>query len=72
MTTADLLACLLERLAEVRGRSPELRFGQLIATIGLLAEDETGHSLWEVEDAEFAAALERFAADLARRGSDPG
>ena len=32
----------------------------------VLAEDETGHSLWEVEDTEFAAALERFAADLAR------
>ena len=71
MTTPDLLACLLERLAEVRVRCPELRFGQLIATIGMLAEDETGHALWDVEDDEFAAALERFAADLARRGSDP-
>jgi hypothetical protein len=37
--------------------------------VGLLAEDETGHSLWEVDDAEFASALERFAADLARRNS---
>ena len=36
--------------------------------VGDLAADETGHSLWEVEDADFAAALERFAADLARRG----
>ncbi|HEV3262513.1 MAG TPA: hypothetical protein VG013_37015 [Gemmataceae bacterium] len=71
MTTADVMACMLERLAEVRGRCPQLRFGQLLATIGLLAEDETGHSLWEVEDAEFAAALERLAADLPRRGSDP-
>jgi hypothetical protein len=59
---------LLERLAQVRERRPELRFGQILAAVGLLAEDETGHSLWEVEDAEFAAALERFAADLARRG----
>ena len=71
MTTADLLTCLLERLGEVRGRCPEMRFGQFIATIGLLAADETVHSLWEVEDAEFAAALERFGADLGRRGSDP-
>jgi hypothetical protein len=44
-----------------------MRFGQVIATIGLLAEDEMGHSLWEVEDAEFAAAIERFTQDLARR-----
>jgi hypothetical protein len=71
MKTADLLGCLLERLAEVRGRCPELRFGQLIATIGELAADNTGHSLWDVEDADFAAALDRFAADLARRESHP-
>jgi hypothetical protein len=68
MKTTDLPAGLLERLAWVRELCPEMRFGQLLATVGLLAEDETGHSLWEAEDAEFAAALERFATDLARRG----
>jgi hypothetical protein len=72
MKTTDSIAELLERLAEVRGRCPEMRFGQFLATVGMLAEDETGHSLWDVEDAEFAAALERFAADLARRTSDAG
>jgi hypothetical protein len=70
MSTADLLDRILEQLGDVRARCPELRFGQLIATIGMLAEDETGHSLWDVEDADFAAALERFAADMARRGLD--
>ncbi len=58
MRTTDLSAGLLERLAQVRERRSELRFEQFLATVGLLAEDETGHSLWEVEDAEFAAALE--------------
>ncbi len=70
MTTADLLDRILGQLEQVRARCPELRFGQLIATIGMLAEDETGHSLWDVEDADFAAALERFAGDMALRGSD--
>ena len=69
MTRADLLDQILGRLDESRARCPELRFGQLIATIGTLAEDEVGHSLWDVEDADFAAALERFAADMARRHS---
>ena len=55
---------LLEVLTRVRQRCPEMRFGQLLATIGMLAEDETGHSLWEVEDIEFAAALERFGLDM--------
>jgi hypothetical protein len=67
MNGTDVTAKLLEGLAEVRARCPEMRFGQMLATIGLLAEDETGHSLWDVEDTEFAAALARFAADLARR-----
>jgi hypothetical protein len=70
MTTADLLDRILGQLEQVRVRCPELRFGQLIATIGMLAEDETGHSLWDVEDADFAAALARFAGDMARRESD--
>jgi hypothetical protein len=69
MKTTDATAELLDRLAEARARCPELRFGQFLATIGMLAEDETGHSLWDVEDAEFAAALNRFADDLARRGT---
>jgi hypothetical protein len=46
-----------------------MRLGQFLATVGLLAEDETGLSLWEIEDAEFSAALERFASDLDRRDS---
>lgn len=75
MTMANLLDTILGRLGHVRARRPELRFGQLIAIIGTLAEDETGQSLWDVEDADFAAALNRFAADLARsesRVAEPG
>ena len=71
MTASDELATLLDRLAELRGRCPEMRFGQLLATVGLLAEDETGRSLWDVEDADSGAAVERFAGDLARRGTEP-
>jgi hypothetical protein len=70
MTTAEWTDRILFRLDQVRLLCPELRFGQLIAAIGTLAEDETGHSLWDVEDTEFAAALERFSQDMARRGTD--
>ena len=66
MTTTNLLDAILGQLEYVRARRHELRFGQLIAIIGTLAEDETGRSLWDVEDADFAVALERFATDLAR------
>lgn len=71
MTTTVSSAELLERLAMVRRLCPEMRFGQLVATIGLLAEDETGRNLWDLEDVEFAAAVERLAADLSRREHKP-
>src|SRR6187401_3362136 len=65
----DLTNRIVQKLAQVRPQASELRFGQLIAIIGELAADETGLSLWDVEDADFAAALDRFASDLAKRQS---
>lgn len=70
MTAGGVPERIFEQLAHLRALCPELRLGQLIATIGMLAEDETGHSLWDVEDTDFAAALERFAGDMARRASN--
>ncbi len=70
MTTASSIE-LLNRLIAIRRLRPELRFGQLVAIIGQLAEDETGRNLWDVEDGEFAAAVERFATDLSRREETP-
>ncbi len=71
MTKTQSLQELLGRLAVVHRLCPEMRFGQLIATIGLLAEDETGRNLWDIEDGEFAAAVERLATDLSRREQAP-
>jgi hypothetical protein len=69
MIAPVLLNRILEQLAVVRTQCPELRFAQLLAIVGELAADETGHSLWDVEDADFAAALERFAMDISHRDS---
>jgi hypothetical protein len=63
----DLSNDLLARLSDLRDRCPEMRFGQLLATLGLLAEDTTGRSLWDIEDEELVDVLERFRQDLARR-----
>jgi hypothetical protein len=67
MIAAEIQHSLLQRVDEVRRLCPEMRIGQLMATLGLLGEDATGRSLWDLEDEELAAALERFAEDLARR-----
>lgn len=69
MSATDRLNRILEKLGDVRSRRPELRFGQLVAIVGELAHDETGRSLWDLEDDDFAAALERFANDMARSES---
>ena len=70
MILDDVQTSLLHRLDEVRRLCPEMRLGQLMATLGLLGEDATGRSLWDLEDEELAAALDRFATDLSRRKRD--
>jgi len=58
---------MLQTLGKVWELCPEMRLGQLMATLGLLAEDTTDHSLWDVEDRDLLAAMERFQDDLSRR-----
>ena len=70
-TVIGISGGLAARLNEVHRLCPEMRFGQMLATIGLLAEDATGHNLWDVDDDEFAVAVDRFVADLSRRQQPP-
>ena len=67
MIVHDIEAGVLHRLGEIRHLCPEMRLGQLISILGMLGEDTTGRTLYDLEDEELAAALERFAADLHRR-----
>ena len=67
MTAVDLQDHLLHRLDEVRRLCPEMRIGQFLATVGMLGEDNTGRPLWDIDDEQLAATLERFSADLSRR-----
>ena len=63
----DLSRELLTRLSELRTQCPDMRFGQMIATLEILAEDTVGRSWWEIEDEEFLTVLDRFRRDLTRR-----
>jgi hypothetical protein len=67
MIAVDPQLNILHRLDEVRRLCPEMRLGQFLATVGMLGEDTTGRSLWDIEDGDLLAALERFATDLSRR-----
>jgi hypothetical protein len=65
-TQADLIG----RLAEIRDLSPDVRFGQLLANLGFLVEDQTDQTLWNVEDGELLLVMEKHRDDLIRRHSN--
>jgi len=67
MSAVDVQSRLINRLDEVRRLCPEMRLGQFLATVGMLGEDATGRSLWDIEDDDLSAALDRFATDLSHR-----
>jgi hypothetical protein len=63
----ELSQTLVARLSELQALCPDMLFGQMMATLGLLAEDDPGRSLWDVEDDQLLAVIARFRQDLLRR-----
>ena len=59
----------LDVLAELCDLSPDVRIGQLIAHLGFLGEDQTGRSLWNIDDEQLLAVLYAHRAELASRQS---
>lgn len=58
---------LLDALAQLGELSPDIRFGQLLANLGLLTEDRTEHTLWDVDDEELLSVMEGHRRELASR-----
>jgi len=58
---------LIKVIATVRQMCPDMRFGQILATLGMLGEDMTDRNFWDIEDTELLEVVERFRQDLARR-----
>ncbi len=61
---------LIEKLADIRQLSPDVRFGQLLANLGFLVEDQTDQTLREVEDDRLLEVMEKHRIDLIRRLDD--
>jgi hypothetical protein len=55
-------------LAEVLALSPDVRLGQLLAHLGFLGEDQTGRTLWDIDDEQLLAVLYHHRAELVARG----
>ena len=64
---------LIEKLADLHSLSPDIRFGQLLANLGFLVEDQTDHPVREVADDRLLEVMEKHLSDLARRqtGASP-
>ena len=63
---------LLYRLSELMQLCPEMRFGQLIANMAVVARGADVSGMWEMEDDELLAAVEWQIEELIkRRGSKP-
>jgi hypothetical protein len=61
---------LLSSLRELRRALPEMRFGQLIANMALVARGTESSAVWDMEDEELLVAVKWQLAELqARRGS---
>jgi hypothetical protein len=58
-------------LAELCGLSPDVRLGQLLAHLGFLGEDQTGRSLWDIDDEQLLAVLYHHREELVARQSEP-
>ncbi len=58
---------LIEKLTDLQQLSPDVRFGQLLANLGFLVEDQTDQSLWDVEDGRLLEVMEKHRVDLIRR-----
>lgn len=61
---------LVEKLAELRRLSPGIRFGQMLANLAFLVEDQTDDTIREIEDERLLEVMERHRADLIRRLAD--
>jgi hypothetical protein len=61
---------LIEKLIDIHQLSPDIRFGQLLANLGFLVEDQTDGPLRDVEDDQLLAVMEKHRIDLARRLAD--
>lgn len=62
----------LALLRELCDMSPDVRLGQLMAHLGFLGEDQTGRTLWDLDDDELLAVMVYHRAELKNRSSQLG
>jgi hypothetical protein len=60
----------LSLLAELCELSPDIRLGQLMSLLGLLGEDRTGRTLWDLDDEQLLAVMHHHRGELLARTNE--
>ena len=70
MTSRELKQDILRELPNLIEHTPELRFGQLIANLAVIAREPTTEAVWDVEDDEMLAAVRSHIEDYESRHAE--
>jgi hypothetical protein len=67
MTSTELKREILRALSELVEYTPDVRFGQLIANLSVIARGPTPEGVWDMEDDELHDAIKSHVEDYERR-----
>ena len=67
MTSRELKRDILRALSELVEHTPDLRFGQLIANLSVIARGPSPEAVWDMEDDELLEAVRSHIGDYERR-----
>ncbi len=70
MTSRDLKQEILRALSELVEHTPDVRFGQLIANLSVIARGPTPEAVWDMEDDELLEAVKSHIEDYDRRHAE--
>ena len=61
---------ILSRLVHLSELAPDMRFGQLIANLAVIATGPWDQTLWDLEDELLLTAIRQFESDLSKRAAE--
>lgn len=67
MTNSELKRDILRALSELVEHAPDVRFGQLVANLAVIARGPTPEAVWDMEDDELLDAIRSHVEDYERR-----
>ncbi len=70
MTNGDLKREILRALSDLVEHTPDVRFGQLIANLAVIAKGPTPEGVWDMEDDELLEAVKSHIEDYERRHAE--